>query len=401
MRVFDLALKDLSQLIRDWKSAVFLLVMPILFTLLFGFIFSGAGEDVRLPVGFLDQDDGILSPYLLELLNASDIVRPVALKGESADAASRRVSDEELAAVIVIPDGYTERVLKGEEVRLTLILNDASPAEITARNGIKAATMRLLGAVQIARLSEKASDHTGSVDEDFLEEALEKAVAAWENPSLTVTMTQSRASTAEGEAAVAGPNDYAHSSPSMMVQFAMAGLIGAGEILMLERKSKALQRLLTTTISRNEIILGHFLSMFVMIFLQLLLLVGFGQFVLSVDYLREPLALLLVMTAMALWTASMGLLIGVLAQTEEQVVTLAIVPMLILSALGGAWIPLEFTSQTFQTVGRFTPTAWAVDGFENLVIRGLGLRSALLPTGIMLAYTVLFFGLAAWRFRFE
>jgi len=50
VRVVDLALKDLLQVIRDWKSLLFLVVMPILFTLFFGAIFgsSGAADDPRL-----------------------------------------------------------------------------------------------------------------------------------------------------------------------------------------------------------------------------------------------------------------------------------------------------------------------------------------------------------------
>ena len=42
MRMIDLALKDLTQLIRNWKAATFLLIMPLAFTLFFGFLFDGA-----------------------------------------------------------------------------------------------------------------------------------------------------------------------------------------------------------------------------------------------------------------------------------------------------------------------------------------------------------------------
>ena len=232
---------------------------------------------------------------------------------------------------------------------------------------------------------------------------MREAVAAWEQPPLTVTATQSGAIAAgEDDAdAVYGANNFAHASAGMMIQFAMSGLIGTSEILLLERKSKALQRLLTTAISRADIILGHFLAMFVMIFLQLALLIGFGQLALGVDYVREPLALLLIVTTLALWVASMGLLIGVLARTENQALIFAMIPMLLLSGLGGAWIPLEFTSETFQTIGHLTPVAWGMDGLKNIIVRGLGLESVLLPASILLAYAIVFFALAVWRFRFE
>ncbi|MBS3751712.1 MAG: hypothetical protein KGY39_09440 [Anaerolineales bacterium] len=45
-----------------------------------------------------------------------------------------------------------------------------------------------------------------------------------------------------------------------------------------------------------------------------------------------------------------------------------------------------------------SPTAWAMDGFQNLIVRGLSFQSILMPVGILSLYTLIFFGLAVWRF---
>lgn len=400
MRVIDLALKDLRQLVRDWKAATFLVGMPVVFTLLMGFVFGGFGgeEDPRLPVGVLDRDDeSVLSAHLLDLLDTSDVIRPVVLDGESIDHLKKQVEDKEWAAAVVIPTGYGERMLAGETVPLAVIVDEDSTAGSTARSEVQTVVLRLAGAVQAARLSAQAFEAQGrEADRAFLEEGLDRAAAAWEDPPLTVSMTQASSASEDDEPFSA--NAFAHTSPAMMIQFAVAGLIGAGEILVQERRSRALQRLLTTAISPVEIILGHFLAMLVMIFSQLMILVAFGQIVVDVNYLREPLATLLMMGTTALWTAGLGLLIGVVAKTQDQVIIFSMIPMFVLSALGGAWVPLEFTNETFRIIGRFTPSAWAMEGFENIVIRGLGLRSVLAPVGITLAYAVGFFGLAVWRF---
>ncbi len=408
MRVIDLAVKDLYQIVRDWKAAFFLLVMPILFTLLIGYVFRDVGDGAQagLPVGVLDRDDGALSAPLLDLMEGSGAIRPRLLEAESEAEAEQSVVDGEIAAVAVIPPGYSERVLEGEVVDLPLIVDPTVTAGTAAERAVQAAVSRLLGAVQIARLGAQTYDDahgdvegfTGEADRRaFMQDALGDAIAAWEDPPLTI---EERAS-GEGEEEGDGANSFAHSSPAMMVQFAIAGLIGAAEVLVLERRSGALHRLLTTAISRLQIILGHYLAMVVMVLVQLVLLIGFGQLALGVDYLRTPLATLLVTVAMALWVAGLGLLIGVVAKTEEQVVIFSMIPMFVLSALGGAWMPLEETSKIFQTIGHVLPSAWAMDGFKNLVIRGLGLGSSLLPAGIMLAYAAVFFALSLWRFRFE
>jgi ABC-2 type transport system permease protein len=75
--------------------------------------------------------------------------------------------------------------------------------------------------------------------------------------------------------------------------------------------------------------------------------------------------------------------------------------MFVFSAMGGAWFPLEVAGKTFATIGRFMPTSWAIQGYQNIVLRGLKLESVLLPAGILLVYAVGFFVLAVWRFRFE
>lgn len=64
----------------------------------------------------------------------------------------------------------------------------------------------------------------------------------------------------------------------------------------------------------------------------------------------------------------------------------------------GAWFPLEVAGETFSAIGHLLPTAWAMDGFQNLIVRGLSFQSILMPVGILSLYTLIFFGLAVWRF---
>jgi ABC-2 type transport system permease protein len=158
---------------------------------------------------------------------------------------------------------------------------------------------------------------------------------------------------------------------------------------------------LTTPTHRATVIGGHVLAMFLVVFLQQVLLVAVGQIFFGVDYLQAPLATLAMMVALSLWAASLGLLIGALAKAEEQVITWSLIAMFLFAALGGAWFPLEFAGEAFATIGHVTPTAWAMDGLQNVVVRGQGLASVLLPAGILLAYAAAFFGIAVWQFRFE
>lgn len=196
-------------------------------------------------------------------------------------------------------------------------------------------------------------------------------------------------------------NPYNQTSPGMLVQFAVFGLVSTATILVQERKTHTLQRLITTSMTTTQIIAGHLLANFVIVFGQEILLIVFGQLVLKVNYLSEPGAVLVVAAALAFCVASMGLLISTLAKNEEQVTLFSLIAMFVLTGLGGAWFPLETTGPTFSAIGHLTPTAWAMDGFQNILLRGQGFGSVLLPAGLLLVYAAVFFGLAVWRFKTE
>lgn len=403
MRVLEIALKDLMQVMRDRKSLIFLVLMPVAFTLLFGFAFRSAEEDPRLPVGWVDLDPGgALSPQLRDLVAATEGIGLVPLEGDGAARAEQQVQDEELVAAVTVPSGYSARALAGDFLPLAVVVPDTMAGQ-TATTAIQAAAKRLLGAVEAARLSVEllAARHPfadPAIRQAALEANLAQALAAWQQPPLTVALEP-----ATGAQAARGgtPGGFQQSSPGMLVQFAIFGLINSAMVLVLERKGRTLRRLLSAPMRRTEVLGGHLLAIFAVVFLQSLLLVALGQFAFGVDYLREPLATLLILIALGLWVTSLGLLIGALARGEEQVVLYSLIAMFLFAALGGAWFPLEIAGQAFASVGHVLPTAWAMDGLQNIVVRGLGLGSVLLPAGILLAYTAAFFGLAAWRFRFE
>ncbi len=409
MRILDLAYNDLIQILRDWKSFLFLLFMPVVFTLVFGFAFggfdSGGDEDVdpRLPVGVIDRDQSELSAAFLALLEKSDALRPVSFENDSPEGEiENMVAEDELAALVIVPAGYGESILSDRSIKLRVILKDETQAGATAQNGIHAAANRLINSSNTAQFStmvpKQQIPFASELDrESFYEGSLESAISSWDNPPFVLLSTQ----TGVDQEAEEQPNAFTHSSPGMMVQFAIAGLIDAAGVLVNERKSGSLQRLLTTAISRTEILLGHFLAMFLMILMQFTILICFAAIILDVGYFDAPFATIIITLATALFVASMGMLIGTLAKKEEQVIMFSLIPMFILSGLGGAWVPLEFTSEAFQTVGHFTPVAWAMDGYQNIVVRGMGIESVLLPAVILLGFAAVCFGFAVWRFELE
>ncbi len=406
--VIAITLKDIQETLRDRMTFMFLLAMPVIFTLLFSFAFgggsapasggsrvapasraSGAQAETRRLVGWLDQDNSHLSAAVKELLLGSGGVRMDETAGHSPTELEKLAADGKLAAALVVPAGYESSARAGTILKLGVMVNPTSASGAAAQAAIQTAAQRAALSAAIALGAQQA---TGAI----FDSALGDALAGWQQPPVSQEVAYSAASTP-----AANPMNPSQTAPGLMVQFAMAGLITAAQVLVYERKSRCLPRLLTTAVARWQILLGHYLAIFVIIFVQLALLVAFGQLVFGLNYLGQPLATLVMALATALFMAALGLLIGTLAKSDEQAIIFSLVPMFVFAALGGAWVPLENTGRVFQVVGHFTPVAWAMDGFKNIVAHGLGLPAVWLPAAALLGYALVCAALAVWKFKFE
>jgi len=406
MRILDLALKDLSQMLRDKRSLLFIVAMPIVFTLFMGFAYRGSSQsdeetDNRIPLALVDpQPESRLNKMFFTRLVSSDSIKVLPMNEDEAMDAFRK---GEVAGVLVIPDGFSEQVEAGKarvepsrnDAQLNLIAEAASSEGQSIYQLLRVPISQLMSAVEIARIS---ADVQSNPDE--YSPAIELAWSKWdENSKLSlVRVEQAVAEEAESSDWTRG-NPYNQASPGILVQFAIFGLITSAQILVQERKTRTLQRLMTTAMKPWEIVAGHLLAMFALTFLQTAMLVIFGQIALNVNYMSEPLGALLVCVALGLWVASMGLLIGIVAKSDDQVILYSMIAMFMFSALGGTWFPLEAAGGAFGAIGRLMPSAWAMNGLQNILIRGLGLESIWMPTAILMAYAVFFFALAVWRFR--
>ncbi|NOT04450.1 MAG: ABC transporter permease [Anaerolineales bacterium] len=393
MRIFDLTLKDLTQILRDKKSLLFLVAMPIVFTLFMGFAYRGNSSDenadTRIPLAVVDPEpESRLNKMLLSRLDSSDTIRTVHLSEADAIESLRK---SEVAGVLVIPVGFSEQAEAGKEAQLKLIAQASSSEGQSLYQLLRVPISQLMSAVEIAQISAENNAN------EFAP-TIELAWSKWEVQSQRSLVRVEQAA-AQETSDWAGGNPYNQASPGILVQFAIFGLVTSAQILVQERKSRTLQRLMTTAMRPWEIVAGHLLAMFTLTFLQTAMLVIFGQLVLSVNYFREPLGTLLVSVALGLWVASLGLLIGVVAKEEQQVILFSMIAMFLFSALGGTWFPLEAAGGAFAAIGKLLPSAWAMTGLQNILIRGLSLSSTLLPAGILFLYAVGFFGLAVWRFK--
>ena len=79
----------------------------------------------------------------------------------------------------------------------------------------------------------------------------------------------------------------------------------------------------------------------------------------------------------------------------------AILAVLLMVMLGGAWVPSFLFPAWLQQLTWLVPVRWAVDGLDAMTWRGLPFSAALVPVGLLLGFSAVCAALAVWRFRWE
>lgn len=402
MRLFTIVLKDLKQIYQDKRTLIFLLLMPVAFTLFMGFAYgSNQGDEnttPRLALAWVNLDVDVNWQPLEVLKIKLSATDPLQLEDMNEATALNALHMGKVEGVLVIPKGFSQSVNGGDPLPLTLITAPSSSNGTWLYQIIRQPVIQWMSSLKIAELDMR--DFQGNESAVEFEKAFQAAWERWEQTDNTARIQTEFATTATGETADPfGGNPYNQASPGILLMFAMFGLMNSAQVLLNERKNGTLARMLTISVRPPVAIAGHFLAMFTLTLSQQVLLVSFGQILLGVNYLRAPLGVIAVMVALSMATAGLGLLIGAIAREEQQATLYSLIMMFIFSGLGGAWFPLEVAGKTFTAIGQWTPTAWAMTGFQNILIRGQGLSSTILPCGILLGYAVVFCILAVWRLR--
>ncbi len=182
---------------------------------------------------------------------------------------------------------------------------------------------------------------------------------------------------------------------------AMSAAFGAAATLQGWRESKLLRRLQLSPVSTGTIVSARIVVTVAIALVQLVIFVGLGvaAFGLTLTgswWMSVPLLVAGTLSFMAL-----GLLAGAIAKTTEGAVNMANFFVLPMAFLSGSFFPLEGAPGWIQTVSQLLPLRHLNDAMLDVMVRGQGPSSALVPIGILLAFTAVFTLLAARLFRWE
>jgi ABC-2 type transport system permease protein len=81
-----------------------------------------------------------------------------------------------------------------------------------------------------------------------------------------------------------------------------------------------------------------------------------------------------------------GVMVGTLATTEHQGAILGSLSILLLSALGGIWVPSYVMPEVMRNISAYSPLNWALTGFYKLFLRSGGVAEILLDALKLVAF---------------
>ena len=90
-------------------------------------------------------------------------------------------------------------------------------------------------------------------------------------------------------------------------------------------------------------------------------------------------------------------MIAALAKTEGQAGGLTVLIVLLMGVVGGAMGP----ASAVPGLRNLTPHYWALQGFTDVMARGVGIASVWLPCVVLLGIAAITFVVGVTRFRFE
>jgi ABC-2 type transport system permease protein len=372
-----IALNDLRRVARDRVALFFIVVLPLVIIVLIGTTFGG---DQGFEVAVLDRDGSTASEGLVEALDGGDGMSVKAY--DSLTEMRRDIRTGTVAAGLVVPVGYGERLAGGEDASVEMIADPTSGSAAAVQASVRAAVGDEAVRIAAARLY---LDAGGSGDMAAAQRAVaDRAdeVALAEVGSVPVD---------EGDSAAFGTFDY--TAPSNLVLFTFINTTVAGTVIATERRQGITRRLLASPHDTGTILAGIGASKLLFALVQSALIVAVGALAFGVSW-GDPLAAGLLIVLFALVATSVGMLLGASVRDPDQAQAVGVPIAIALAMLGGCMWPLEVVPPVMRAVGHVAPHAWAMDAWRDVIFDGAGVAAVAGPLAVLAGFAVVL-GLAA------
>lgn len=406
LKILAICWKDIQLTLRDRAALLLMLAAPIVLTLGLGAVtgsFStGSSTGLQeIPVVLVNQDKGQFGEVIVDAFKAEGAGGLFAAStGADPAAARQQVEQDQAAAAVIIPAGFSAGLLPdptsgqaGPAAPLEVYQNPARPISASV---VQSAAAEIVQHLETGPISGRV----------VIGGLLESGRLAPEAVPAYAGVLAGRL--ADGEMALSGidlqvnpgaqpipkqpTNFLSYLAPGMAVFFLMYTVTQGGRSLLAERDSGTLARLVSTPTIGPAILAGKILSIFVTGLVQVGVLILAASLLFKLNW-GAPSGVILLVAAVSAAATGWGILLAAAAATPFQVSSVGTALMLFFGLLGGSLMPTTNFSAAVRLLGKLTPNAWALEGFTKLS-QGGSLSDLAIPLAALTLMAVALFGLA-------
>lgn len=362
--------KEMTHMLRDPRTLVFIFLMPIIQLVLLGFVNNTDIKNV--PTVVFNQDNTKASRELLDSFDATGYFSFDYAVYSQADVYNL-IDSGKVEVGIIIPPNYGTDLAIGKTTDVLVLLDGSNPT--VAGSVLSAAA--LVGQAHGASVRTKQLSLRGSVG--GVASPVDVRTRVLYNPDLL------------------GSYNIVPGLVAMIL-FQTATSLTALAIVK-ERERGTIEQLIVTPIRSWELIVAKIIPYILVSFANTVLIMAVGTFLFGVP-MRGSLILLFSLVGLYLLpTLGLGLLISTSARTQQQAQLMTMPIMLPSMLLSGVFFPISSLPLFLQFVGKLLPLTYFVIILRSIVIKGVGL-DMLMPQVIALTiFAILLLGLAARRFQ--
>lgn len=389
MKTLATIYKEFLLLIRDPGGMALIFLMPLALVVVMALVQDAPFRDyqeMRLEVLIVDYDNDSLSAKIQDALTHSPNI--TLIKKADTVEAKTLVRNGEYKAAIVIPSGASQMLRKKTSETITsLFVKFGLPVEKADSVSVSTINIKLffdpaIKANYQQTLSGNIEKIIANVQTAWVLDELQNQLGS-NNESKTEKMKFDLSEIIQIQNSYASENKYQglilnsvqHNVPAWTM-FAMFFILYplAGNFIK-EREEGSMLRLRLISGSQFPVIAGKFSFYFLICMFQFVLMIAVGIFLMPLLGLSKLVlgnnipGILIVAASVAMAATGYGMLIAVYFKTSQQALSFGSISVVILSALGGVWVPSYVMPEVLQTIGRFSPMSWGLEAFNDLFLR--------------------------------
>ncbi|MDZ4797938.1 MAG: ABC transporter permease [Bryobacteraceae bacterium] len=364
-RIRAMFTKELRHIVRDSRSLVMALGVPVLLLVLFGFALS---LDVdRIPTFIYDQDRSAQSHELIQKFAGSRFFQ-IRAYVDNYEVIQRAIDRNQILMAVVIPTSYGERVTAGRTAEVQLLLDGSDSNTAAIARGYAESVVRS----QDVELKTLAQERRAGMK---LKPPVDARLRVWYNSTL-----ESKNYVVPGLIAV-------------ILQIISALLTSL--TIAREWENGTMEQLMSTPVRPAEMVIGKMLAFFVVGVVDSVIAVLVGVYVFHVP-LRGNLLLLGLTTCIFLSGALFwGVFISAAAKTQLLAYQIGILSSFLPAFLLSGFIySIENMPVVIQVITHVVPSRYFVTILKGIFLKGVGLEVLWVPVLLLMVYAAVIFTLA-------